>query len=472
MHSKPLPSSLHQGDKMRVLLGLSSAFLITIVFQACGKPFASKFGSSRTKLFAVALFAPEMGDEVLPVPSDPTSPDTVELDPEQAPSPTPSPYDYASTPTPTPKPDTPYTQEVDAVCTKDGAAHIGGTVASAAPVHTYIVDGAGQVACTINDPEIRATLLKERKLVIKDFSARCPGLTQGIYSLQLNSPSSSNLLSREERHPSVTSFMASNCNKIAPWAPERICFAWYNFNVASAVPYRVKVTRDPYGRASLESYEPHPPAVLMDYEGDESKCHVSASPLIVQIFKGDPRPRQIQLSAPAAGVRFDILGRNSRPAPYAKKLISWFTRETAAGNYFITLPDAHGEVRGIDQLFGDNTLGPDGKFAANGYEALRKWDGRLEGGRIDRARADGIISRTDPVFSRLRFWSDSSGDGKASLTELYRAEELGIEFISLDYDRHYSETDRFGNSIKMKSTVRTIDGLDHVMYDIWFRITN
>lgn len=49
----------------------------------------------------------------------------------------------------------------------------------------------------------------------------------------------------------------------------------------------------------------------------------------------------------------------------------------------LTLPDSQGRIAGIDQLFGDNTFGPDGAFAANGYAALAKYDGKTSDGRLD-----------------------------------------------------------------------------------------
>ena len=129
-------------------------------------------------------------------------------------------------------------------------------------------------------------------------------------------------------------------------------------------------------------------------------------------------------------------------------------------------------MNGIEEMFGDMTSGPDGQWARNGYEALRKWDGRRASGGYDNDARDNKISSKDEVFKRLRFWKDSNTNGKAEKNELYTLESLGVSEIDLDYDKRYAEVDRFGNKIMMKSVVRTSDGRMHIMYDLWFRLLN
>ncbi len=52
-------------------------------------------------------------------------------------------------------------------------------------------------------------------------------------------------------------------------------------------------------------------------------------------------------------------------------------------NYFLVLPNSSGGVSGIDEMFGDNTRGPDGKFAANGYEVRLKSIVSMEDGCVN-----------------------------------------------------------------------------------------
>jgi len=186
------------------------------------------------------------------------------------------------------------------------------------------------------------------------------------------------------------------------------------------------------------------------------------SPLLVQLPDARYGQQPIVLSNPLQGIRFDILGLNSDPVAHAKKLISWLTEGSRETNYFLVLPNDRGEVNGIDEMFGDNTLGPDGKFAANGYEALRKYE----------TMVDGMIDRQDRVFSRLRLWHDLNGDGEAQGFELSTLEEKRVKAIDLDYDVNYQEVDAYGNKIKMKSVVVMEDDTLNLIFDIWFRIGN
>lgn len=109
--------------------------------------------------------------------------------------------------------------------------------------------------------------------------------------------------------------------------------------------------------------------------GDQANCSGTASPLVLQLPPPGVSPEPLALSSIESGVRYDILGENAFPTAHEKLPISWLVQGSRTHNYFLTLPAENGQVNGIDELFGDNTKGPDGTFAANGYEALRKFDG-------------------------------------------------------------------------------------------------
>lgn len=181
-----------------------------------------------------------------------------------------------------------------------------------------------------------------------------------------------------------------------------------------------------------------------------------ATPLVIQI--GD----SLDLTPPWEGVFFDILGRNSFPQAFTKTLVSWLSTRSRSGTYFISLPNAKGEVLGIDQLFGDNTAGPDGAFAKNGFAALAKYDENL----------DGRIDAQDAVFPKLRLWGDVDGDGQSKPQELHTLSELGVESLDLNYDPNFAEEDAYGNQIKMKSVATTTDGDMHLIFDIWFNLNS
>lgn len=186
-------------------------------------------------------------------------------------------------------------------------------------------------------------------------------------------------------------------------------------------------------------------------------CDFRASPLIVSLGSPETEAKGIELTSPTEGILFDILGARSVPRPYSPKQISWL-KKGIQHYYFITLPK-QGVVEGIDQLFGDNTRGPDGKFAANGYLALAKYD-------LDK---DHLITKKDAIFSELRLWRDDDRDGKAQPYELYTLEEMGVTKIDLTYDDHFKEVDQYGNETRMKSVVETKDGKLHLLFDLWFR---
>jgi hypothetical protein len=184
----------------------------------------------------------------------------------------------------------------------------------------------------------------------------------------------------------------------------------------------------------------------------------SRSPLVIQLIPGKEEPQMIDLTSPEDGVIFDLQGARATRTSNPKK-ISWFTVKSVRHNYILALPAADGSVNGINELFGNNTLGSDGTFANDGYQALAKWD----------ANSDGNIDARDEVFSRLRLWSDKNLNGIAEANELHTLAELEVESISLNYTGKVEYTDTYGNQIAFPSIVYTKDGLRHVMYDIWFR---
>ena len=182
----------------------------------------------------------------------------------------------------------------------------------------------------------------------------------------------------------------------------------------------------------------------------------NADPLIVDLGADTNLPQGISLSSQADGILFNILGQNSKPNPNDKKQISWTTNPRYQ---FIVRPDSNGQVTGIDQMFGDNTLGPDGQFSREGFEALGKFD-------ID---SNGRIDLDDPVFTELALWNDSNGNGAADLGELVSLRSAEIDSIDLNYDPNFFEVDQYGNKTSYKSIVSFSDGRKTLIFDLWFR---
>jgi len=123
---------------------------------------------------------------------------------------------------------------------------------------------------------------------------------------------------------------------------------------------------------------------------------------------------------------------------------------------FLVLPDANGEVKNINQLFGDQTVGPDNQKAKNGFKALAKYD----------LNSDGVIDASDAVFSRLMLWKDDNCNGIAEQRELYEVERAGVTTIFTRYKNMY-QVDMYGNLTLQRSIVRFGNDVRRV-FDIWF----
>lgn len=295
----------------------------------------------------------------------------------------------------------------------DGQSIGTGNVSTATSLTLQLVDPAGNVACQENNTSLIRQSLAQKKLVINNCT-----LVDASYSVVLRNENDHNL---SRGHGTV---------RVAD-------------GVVSYEETEVLMDSNP----DREDFEGD---MVPAYAG--SQCDRTASPLYVDLREeGDPTG---VLSSPEDGVLFDILGANGTPA-YSQNQISWFKR----GRFgLLALPNSRGEVLGIDQLFGDNTLGPDGDFAANGFLALAKYD----------ENGDQKIDSADPVFSSLRLWIDSNRDGKSKPRELKPLSDLRIASIDLEYDPNYRERDQHGNEIKYKSVVNFEDGEMRSIFDIWF----
>jgi hypothetical protein len=189
---------------------------------------------------------------------------------------------------------------------------------------------------------------------------------------------------------------------------------------------------------------------LSEYSG--SAC--DASPLMVDVEGNlDLNNSRFDMTSQIDGVLFDIFGEGY------KSQISWPI--SPLRNRFLVLPNSKGTVDSVDQLFGDNTLGPDGQMAANGFEALKKYD----------LNKDLVIDDLDPVFTKLRLWADLNSNGISETGELSTLSEHRIKFVSLDYVEMMEE-DQHGNTTRQRSFIETVDGIQRMIIDIWFRPLN
>jgi hypothetical protein len=203
---------------------------------------------------------------------------------------------------------------------------------------------------------------------------------------------------------------------------------------------------DEIGNVTCKEIDEIPNDPSPSAEPAEPVCDYNHSPLLIDI-NGDG----VSLAAPLDGVIFDIKGDGD------KLLISWPNK---SDDLLLTLPK-QGKVESVNELFGNNTLGPDFKKAANGFEALKKYD----------VNNDGLINRKDPIFVKLRLWKDSNMDGISTYSELLQLSLFGITAIDLNYVNMY-ELDKFHNETKQRSVaVQKIGSQESLLmvFDVWFR---
>ncbi|MGE0351430.1 hypothetical protein [Hydrogenophaga sp.] len=118
--------------------------------------------------------------------------------------------------------------------------------------------------------------------------------------------------------------------------------------------------------------------------------------------------------------------------------------------------DANASIDSGRELFGAETLLPDGTRAVNGFEALRALD----------TNADGVIDASDPVFAQLRVWVDASSDGRSGAGELLTLQEAGVRSINLTYTNS-SHVDAQGNAHRQVGSYTTSEGEVRSATDVW-----
>lgn len=164
-------------------------------------------------------------------------------------------------------------------------------------------------------------------------------------------------------------------------------------------------------------------------------CSVSIateSPLVLDL-SGGSELRTLSLFASHAF--FDLTGEG--PARHT----GW----TRPGTALLALDrNGNGRIDSGRELFGTETLLPDGTRASNGYEALAQYD----------LGHKGFIDAGDPIFSRLLLWTDANGNGISDPGELQSVSDAGITRLSVVYEPvppEIRKRERSGNSLRYRS---------------------
>ncbi len=121
--------------------------------------------------------------------------------------------------------------------------------------------------------------------------------------------------------------------------------------------------------------------------------------------------------------------------------------------------DGNGFIDHGGELFGNNTLLPNGTKAANGFEALKALDGN----------GDRWIDQRDAAWSTLKVWIDGNSNAVADQGETVSLSEAGVLRLGLHYVAS-TIVDLHGNRHLQIGEFQASDGTIQSMHDVWFQV--
>jgi len=163
------------------------------------------------------------------------------------------------------------------------------------------------------------------------------------------------------------------------------------------------------------------------------------------------------LTNPQNGVEFNFFGNGSLTqiaCTVANSNVGWLALDR----------NGDGQIDNGAELFSD--VSPQPNIAPGrrlGFLALAVYDQPANGGN-----GDGVIDKSDAVFSKLLVWVDKNHNGFSEPGELLTMQQAGIQSISLKYQTE-KWTDAYGNQFRYRAKVAFVgngQGADHWAYDV------
>jgi Ca2+-binding RTX toxin-like protein len=200
-----------------------------------------------------------------------------------------------------------------------------------------------------------------------------------------------------------------------------------------------------YGRPLSQTAPslPDPSAIAARIRAQVSSAKQTVSPLILDL-DGDG----VETTHISAGTHFDHDGNGFAEAT------GWVG---AQDGLLVMDRNANGRIDNGHELFGNNTLLPDGSYASNGFAALAALDGN----------GDGKVSAADSAWSQLRVWKDANANAVADVGELLTLAAAGVSSIATACSPlHAIEAN--GNEHLQAGTYTTTAGTARTIEDVWF----
>jgi Ca2+-binding RTX toxin-like protein len=132
---------------------------------------------------------------------------------------------------------------------------------------------------------------------------------------------------------------------------------------------------------------------------------------------------------------------------------------TSGDDAFLAIDkNGNGLIDDGSELFGDKTKLSNGKYAKNGFEALKEYD----------TNGDGQIDANDADFANLMVWQDANGNGVSEDGELISLAAAGVVSISLGY-KSFGEVTDSGTILGNIATFIKADGSEFQTAEYWVK---